>query len=78
MYMEYISGWWSSRHYIFFPHHFVQKFLLEMFTSMSSSAPKACARSQQTPILAPEKGDVWSIKNEEHFAKINHPASETT
>ena len=32
---------------------------------MSRSAPKACARSQYTPMLAPEKGAVWSINYEE-------------
>ncbi len=34
---------------------------------MSLSAHKACALSQQTPMLAPEKGDVWSINNEQTF-----------
>ena len=29
------------------------------------SAPKACARSQYPPMLAPEKGAVWSINYKE-------------
>ena len=32
---------------------------------MSRSAPKACARSQYTPMLAPEKWAVWSMNYKE-------------
>ena len=51
--------------FIFAPFCF--KVLLEMFTSMSRSAPKACARSQYTPMLAPEKGTVWSMNYKEQI-----------
>ena len=45
--------------------HLFVPVLLEIFTSMSRSAPKACARSQYTPMLAPEKWAVWSMNYKE-------------
>ena len=58
-----------TRHSIFVMNlqAYKRTFLFKSFTSWptSRSAPKSCARSQQTRMLAPAKGAVWSKNYQE-------------